>query len=119
MKNNKNNFIKSLYNYNMSLKYKYLLLIILGFLSVKACANKIETIIVNASGTGNSEALAIESALVQAVSKVNGAEIAAITKTSISEISSSSKGDQIDKEYVNKVSTKTKGLIKSWSKFFR
>ena len=78
-------------------------------------ANKIETIIVNASGTGNSEALAIESALVQAVSKVNGAEIAAITKTSISEISSSSKGDQIDKEYVNKVSTKTKGLIKSWN----
>ena len=78
-------------------------------------ANKIETIIINASGTGNSEAQAIESALVQAVSKVNGAEIAAITKTSISEISSSSKGDQIDKEYVNKVSTKTKGLIKSWN----
>ena len=70
---------------------------------------------VNASGTGNSEALAIESALVQAVSKVNGAEIAASTKTSISEISSSSKGDEIDKDYVNKVSTKTKGLIKSWN----
>ena len=60
---------------------------------------KIETITVNASGTGTTEALAIESALVQAVSKVNGAEIAASTKTSISEVSSTSKGTELNEEY--------------------
>ena len=76
---------------------------------------KIETVTVNASGTGTTEALAIESALVQAVSKVNGAEIAASTKTSISEVSSTSKGTELNEEYQNKVSTKTKGLIKSWN----
>ena len=76
---------------------------------------KIETVTVNASGTGKTEALAIESALVQAVSKVNGAEIAASTKSSISEVSSTSKGTDLNEEYQNKVSTKTKGLIKSWN----
>ena len=49
------------------------------------------------------------------MSKVNGAEIAASTKTSISEVSSTSKGTELNEEYQNKVSAKTKGLIKSWN----
>ena len=75
----------------LRLNYKSLLLIILSFLFIVGLHAKIETITVNASGTGSTEALAIEAALVQAVSQVNGAEIAASTKTSISEISSSTK----------------------------
>lgn len=99
----------------LQLNYKSLLLIVLSYLFIAGLHAKIETITVNASGTGSTEALAIESALVQAVSQVNGAEIAASTKTSISEISSSTKGTELNEEYQNQVSTKTKGLIKSWN----
>ena len=99
----------------LQLNYKSLLLIILSFLFIVGLHAKIETITVNTSGTGSTEALAIEAALVQAVSQVNGAEIAANTKTSISEISSSTKGTELNEEYQNQVSTKTKGLIKSLS----
>ena len=76
---------------------------------------KIETVTVNASGKGTTEALAIESALVQAVSKVNGAEIAASTKTSISESPLLLKVTELNEEYQNKVSQKLKVLIKSWN----
>ena len=96
-------------------KFRFFTLSFLSFLICCIVQAKIETITVNASGTGTTEALAIESALVQAVSKVNGAEIAASTKTSISEVSSTSKGTELNEEYQNKVATKTKGLIKSWN----
>tara|TARA_B100001248_G_scaffold255208_1_gene234636 strand:- start:84 stop:1358 length:1275 start_codon:yes stop_codon:yes gene_type:complete len=99
----------------LQLNYKSLLLIVLSYLFIAGLYAKTETITVNASGTGNTEALAIESALVQAVSKVNGAEIAAITKSTISEVSSTSKGIDLNEEYQNKISTKTKGLIKNWN----
>lgn len=92
-----------------------IILVLLFLFNITQSFSKIETITVNASGTGKTEALAIESALVQAVSKVNGAEIAASTKSSISEVSSTSKGTDLNEEYQNKVSTKTKGLIKSWN----
>ena len=75
---------------------------------------KIETVTVNASGSGTTEALAIESALVQAVSQVNGGQIAAQTKSSLSEMKKD--GDyNLNQEFQKEVSQKTKGIIKSWS----
>ena len=62
--------LNTIKNLTLSLLFFYLSLFVQA---------KIETVTVNASGTGKTEALAIESALVQAVSKVNGAEIAAKT----------------------------------------
>ena len=52
---------------------------------------KTQVLNINSSGIGETEILAIEAALIQAISKVNGSEIAANTKSSISEISNNSK----------------------------
>ena len=93
-----------LFKEKLKLGFNGLLVVFLSHLFIACLHAKIETVTVNASGTGETETLAIESALVQAVSKVNGAEIAASTKTSISEVSSTSKGTELNEEYQNKVS---------------
>ena len=77
------NLVKNNINYIKNFIVSLVLLFTLGAQIAQA---KIETVSINASGTGKTEALAIQAALVQAVSKVNGVQIAASTQSSISEI---------------------------------
>ena len=93
-------------------KYLFVILSLFLITDVKA---KTQVLNINSSGIGETEILAIEAALIQAISKVNGSEIAANTKSSISEISNNSKIKEFNKEYKQKVITNTKGLINSWT----
>ena len=89
---------------------KYLFLF---FLFPSILFSKIEIKTVETSGRGSTETLAIESALVEAVSQINGAEIAARTKTKLSEVSSSDK-TIIDESFNQEIEKKTGGLVKSY-----
>ena len=75
--------------------------------------SKIEIKTVEASGRGTTETLAIESALVEAVSQINGTEIAAKTKTKLSEVSSNGK-TEFEESFNQEVEKKTGGLIKNY-----
>ena len=75
--------------------------------------SKIEIKTVEVDGRGTTETLAIESALVEAVSQINGTEIAAKTKTKLSEVSSNGK-TEIEESFNQEVEKKTGGLIKNY-----
>ena len=75
--------------------------------------SQIEIKTVETTGRGTSKTLAIESALVEAVSQINGVEIAAKTKTKLSEVSSNNKTD-IDESFNQEIEKKTGGLVKSY-----
>ena len=75
---------------------------------------KIEVKTVETTGRGTTENLAIESALIEAVSQINGAEIAAKTKTALSEVSSNNE-TKIDESFNQEVEKKTNGLVKSYN----
>ena len=67
--------------------------------------SKIEIKTVEVDGRGTTETLAIESALVEAVSQINGTEIAAKTKTKLSEVSSNGK-TEIEESFNQEVEKK-------------
>ena len=74
---------------------------------------KIEIVNVEVEGLGSSKKAAIDSALVEAVSQVNGAEIASKTKRQLTEVVNDE--DVKSSEAFNQeVSTITNGLIKNW-----
>ena len=64
-------------------------------------------------GIGTSKKAAIDSALVEAVSQVNGAEIASETKRQLLEVVND-EDVQSSEAFNQEVSTKTDGLIKNW-----
>ena len=74
---------------------------------------KVEIVNVEVEGFGSSKKAAIDSALVEAVSQVNGAEIASKTKRQLTEVVNDD--DVKSSEAFNQeVSTITNGLIKNW-----
>ena len=74
---------------------------------------KVEIVNVEVEGIGSSKKAAIDSALVEAVSQVNGAEIASKTKRQLTEVVNDE--DVKSSEAFNQeVSTITNGLIKNW-----
>ena len=74
---------------------------------------KVEIVNVEVEGIGSSKKAAIDSALVEAVSQVNGAEIASKTKRQLTEVVNDD--DVKSSEAFNQeVSTITNGLIKNW-----
>ena len=74
---------------------------------------KVEIVNVEVEGLGSSKKAAIDSALVEAVSQVNGAEIASKTKRQLTEVVNDE--DVKSSEAFNQeVSTITDGLIKNW-----
>ena len=93
---------------------KYFIVVLSFFFFYNATA-KVEVVNINSSGIGKTQKLAIEAALVQAISQVNGLEIASKTKSIISEISNNSELEELNSEYGQKIISNTKGLIKSWN----
>ena len=74
---------------------------------------KVEIVNVEVEGLGSSKKCTIDSALVEAVSQVNGAEIASKTKRQLTEVVNDE--DVKSSEAFNQeVSTITDGLIKNW-----
>ena len=74
---------------------------------------KVEVVNVEVEGLGTSKKAAIDSALVEAVSQVNGAEIASKTKRQLTEVVNDE--DVKSSEAFNQeVSAITNGLIKNW-----
>ena len=74
---------------------------------------KVEIVNVEVEGIGSSKKAAIDSALIEAVSQVNGAEIASKTKRQLTEVVNDE--DVKSSEAFNQeVSTITNGLIKNW-----
>ena len=87
----------------------FLIVILLPFFLVA----KVEIVNVEVEGLGTSKKAAIDSALVEAVSQVNGAEIASKTKRQLTEVVNDE--DVKSSEAFNQeVSTITNGLIKNW-----
>ena len=75
--------------------------------------SKVEVVNVEVEGLGTSKKAAIDSALVEAVSRVNGAEIASKTKRQLTEVVND-EDVQSSEAFNQEVSTITNGLIKNW-----
>ena len=75
--------------------------------------SKVEVVNVEVEGLGTSKKAAIDSALVEAVSQVNGAEIASKTKRQLTEVVND-EDVQSSEAFNQEVSTITNGLIKNW-----
>lgn len=75
--------------------------------------SKVEVVNVEVEGLGTSKKAAIDSALVEAVSQVNGAEIASKTKRQLTEVVNN-EDVQSSEAFNQEVSTITNGLIKNW-----
>ena len=91
------------------LRYLFLLL----FLFPSIVFSKIETKTVEVNGTASDESSAINNALVEAISQINGAKIAAGVKTSLSQVSTE-EGADVKKTFDKNVSKITNGLVKSY-----
>ncbi|MAI02351.1 MAG: hypothetical protein CMP40_00790 [Rickettsiales bacterium] len=72
---------------------------------------EIKSVVVN--GIGSTEQLAIESGLVEAVSQINGAKIAAEIKTSLSQ-TTTEEGSEVTKSFDKNVSKLTNGFVRSY-----
>ena len=90
---------------------KYLLL--LFCLCPTVVFSKIETKTVEVNGIASDESSAINNALVEAISQINGAKIAAEVKTSLSQVSTK-EGADVKKTFDKNVSKITNGLVKSY-----
>ena len=91
------------------LRYLFLLL----FLFPSIVFSKIETKTVEVNGTASDESSAINNALVEAISQINGAKIAAEVKTSLSQVSTK-EGADVKKTFDKNLSKITNGLVKSY-----
>ena len=90
---------------------RYLLLLFL--LCPTVVFSKIETKTVEVNGIASDESSAINSALVEAISQINGAKIAAEVKTSLSQVTTKD-GADVKKTFDKNVSKITNGLVKSY-----
>ena len=88
-------------------------LFLLFFLFPSIVFSKIETKTVEVNGTASDESSAINNALVEAISQINGAKIAAEVKTSLSQVSTE-EGADVKKTFDKNVSKITNGLVKSY-----
>ena len=90
---------------------------VFSFLSVASNASKIEEKIIEVSGIGLNEQDAIDNALVRAVQQVNGQDINYKKESSLSSSVKSQNGvseRNLNEELSKKLSTQSKGFIKSW-----
>jgi hypothetical protein len=79
---------------------------------------KLEVISVLVDGVGSTKAEAVSDGLVQAISQVNGAEVAAHTMSSLREQSSVGPGGQnyaLDEAYQKDITSKTSGVVQGWT----
>ena len=88
-------------------------LFLLFFLLPSIVFSKIETKTLEVNGTASDESSAINNALVEAISQINGAKIAAEVKTSLSQVSTK-EGADVKKTFDKNVSKITNGLVKSY-----
>ena len=88
-------------------------LFLLFFLFPSVGFSKIETKTLEVNGTASDESSAINNALVEAISQINGAKIAAEVKTSLSQVSTK-EGADVKKTFDKNVSKITNGLVKSY-----
>ena len=88
-------------------------LFLLFFLFPSVVFSKIETKTLEVNGTASDESSAINNALVEAISQINGAKIAAEVKTSLSQVSTK-EGADVKKTFDKNVSKITNGLVKSY-----
>ena len=88
-------------------------LFLLFFLFPSIVFSKIETKTVEVNGTASDESSAINNALVEAISQINGAKIAAEVKTSLSQVSTK-EGADVKKTFDKNLSKITNGLVKSY-----
>ena len=101
-----------------------LLLIYTPFYSF--AAGGVEVILVQTEGRGKDKRVAIDDALVQAISQVNGVSIASQTQSALAEVSASAnynltglksqkfEGNASSSAYAKMISSKTNGMVKSW-----
>ena len=78
---------------------------------------KIEYVTVTSQGSGINKSEAIKDALQEAVSQVNGAQVAAQTASSVSESYKESNGKEdyeISDDFKKNIKTKTKGVVREW-----
>lgn len=87
--------------------------IILFLLFPSVVFSKIEIKTVEVNGLASSESEAINNALVEAISQINGAKIGAEVKTSLSQVSTK-EGADVKKTFDKNVSKITNGLVKSY-----
>ena len=79
---------------------------------------KLDVISVAVEGVGVTKAEAVSDALVQAISQVNGAEIAANTMSSLKEQSSIGPDGEsyaLDETYQKDIVSKTNGVVNGWT----
>jgi len=88
-------------------------LFLLFFFLPSIVFSKIETKTLEVNGTASDESSAINNALVEAISQINGAKIAAEVKTSLSQVSTK-EGADVKKTFDKNVSKITNGLVKSY-----
>ena len=88
-------------------------LFLLFFLFPSVVFSKIETKTLEVNGTASDESSAINNALVEAISQINGAKIAAEVKTSLSQVSTK-EGADVKKTFDKNLSKITNGLVKSY-----
>ena len=88
-------------------------LFLLFFLFPSVVFSKIETKTLEVNGTASDESSAINNALVEAISQINGAKIAAEVKTSLSHVITK-EGADVKKTFDKNVSKITNGLVKSY-----
>ena len=101
-----------------------LLLIYTPFYSF--AAGGVEVILVQTEGRERDKRVAIDDALVQAISQVNGVSIASQTQSALAEVSASAnynltglksqkfEGNASSSAYAKMISSKTNGMVKSW-----
>jgi curli biogenesis system outer membrane secretion channel CsgG len=101
-------------------------LILLSLPYVTYAAGGLEVVSVQTEGRGKDKRVAIDDALVQAISQVNGVSIASQAKSALAEVSASASYDlgglkaqkfeanASASAYAKMISSKTNGLVKSW-----
>ncbi|CAM8343778.1 Curli production assembly/transport component CsgG [Candidatus Methylopumilus universalis] len=89
-------------------------------------AGGVEVVSVQTEGRGKDKRVAIDDALVQAISQVNGVSIASQTQSALAEVSASAnydlsglksqkfEGNASASAYAKMISSKTNGMVKSW-----
>lgn len=101
---------------NLKKMVNYSIFLALVFLTGSAFA-KIDYVTVSAQGSGITKSDAIQEAIVNAISQVNGSKIAAKTKSEFSYNSDSENGlenSTSHESFQKSVNTKTKGVVQSW-----
>ena len=96
---------------------RFLLIISIFFTGQTSVAAGVKTVFVSSEGTGATREGAINSAIVEAISQVNGAAIAssmAISMSAVSSETSSGSEYSMQESMQENISSATKGVVKKW-----